>query len=164
MNTPLNAMKLYRKRYYPEEIIYLKDDIILTQEKDLIITSWDTLKPRSDISSGISAYYMDKGFKVSKIYNSDHQLVYWYCDIIDTDYDAPANSITFTDLLIDIIVYEDGTVQVVDLDEIGLMLEQGRIDIKKASGALKTANCLLTEIYAGNFNIYQKTINDLESS
>jgi hypothetical protein len=36
---------LYRKRFIPEELTLLKDDIILQNDKDLIITKWVTLHP-----------------------------------------------------------------------------------------------------------------------
>ena len=62
------TLKLYRKRYIPNESILLKDDNILFADDKLIITSWKTLKPRKDISYGYSAYFIDKGFKVSKMF------------------------------------------------------------------------------------------------
>lgn len=50
----MNHPALYRKRFIPDETVELKDDLILLISKDLIITSWDVLKPRRDISRGIS--------------------------------------------------------------------------------------------------------------
>ena len=61
-----NQLKLYRKRYFPDELIYLKDDLVLHTETNLIITKWNTLIPRADIAYGISAYLIDKNIKISK--------------------------------------------------------------------------------------------------
>ena len=50
---------LYRKRIIPEEMILLKDDEILHLDSRIIVTKWDSLKPRKDFSNGISAYFLN---------------------------------------------------------------------------------------------------------
>lgn len=157
------TLKLYRKRYIPNESILLKDDNILFADDKLIITSWKTLKPRKDISYGYSAYFMDKGFKISKMFHADGHLVYWYCDIIDTEYQKETNTYVFQDLLADVLIYPDGSVKVVDLDEIADLLEKGIIDSTTASKALRILNGLLTLIYEGTFSEYQQIINNIEA-
>lgn len=157
------AIHLYRKRYIPNESVYLKDDQILAAENNLIITRWNTLKPRRDISHGYSAYFIDKGFKVSKMYNADNQLVYWYCDIISTQYTPETNTYVFQDLLADVLVYPDGSVKVVDLDEIADLLDKGVIDASVASHALRILNQLLQIIYQGEFETFQNVINHAEN-
>ena len=161
MNTPT---KLYRQRIIPKENIFLKDDKILLQNENLIVTSWNTLKPRADIARGISAYFIDKGFKISKVYKANHQLVYWYCDIMETVYDASTNTYTFIDLLADILVYENNSFQIVDLEEIGLALEEGMLSVEKASKALHITNELLNIIYHNQFSKYQSIINEIEKN
>lgn len=153
---------LYRKRYLPDEIVHLKDDIVLYQDETKIVTSWDTLKPRKDIKRGISAYFMDEGIKVSKVFNAKDELVYWYCDIIRTEKDG--SSLIFHDLLVDIIVYPDSSVKVVDLDELGLLLKEGKIDVSFVSDALTLSDRLLSSIYNGDFGRYQSVINQFDQS
>lgn len=154
---------LYRKRLIPDEIIHLKDDIILHLDPSVIITKWDSLKPRKDISSGISAYFMEDGFKVSKVFDKHQKLVYWYCDIIETTYNPADNSYSFLDLLADVLVYPDGSVQVVDLDEIADALENKRIDKSTACKALRLCNHLLDIIYSDKFKKYQNIVNKYEN-
>lgn len=154
--------KLYRKRYYPEELIYLKDDIILKQTDTYIITKWDTLKPRKDICRGISAYFLKEGYKISKVYNHENNLVYWYCDIIDTEYIEKENAYIFHDLLMDVLIYPDNRIEVVDLDELGVLLEDGKITIKMCSRALKIADSLLKLLYNHEFYNLQNIIEELE--
>ena len=152
INTKIN---LYRKRIIPEEMILLKDDVILHQDASTIITKWNSLKPRKDFSNGISAYFMDEGFKVSKIFDKHHKLVYWYCDIIETEYNSEQHTYIFTDLLADVVIYPDGELRVLDLDEIGDALEQKLISKDLSVKALRLCNQLLEKIYAGNFKKYQ---------
>ena len=38
----MEHLKIYRRRMIPDECILLKDDIILEQTKDLIVTKWNT--------------------------------------------------------------------------------------------------------------------------
>lgn len=154
--------KLFRKRFIPYETIYLKDDEVLYCENDIIITKWNTLKPRNDISRGLSCYFMDKGFKVSKIYNAKNELVYWYCDIIETEKHIDENAYVFNDLLIDVIIYDSGMVKIVDLAEVADALEDNLINIDIAKKALRQLDSLLEIIYTGNFTMLKKYIEDIE--
>lgn len=105
--------KLYRKRFIPDEIVELKDDRIVYHEGNIMITEWDVLHPKAKFSHGISCYYMDKGWKISKFLNKKKELVYYYCDIIETAYLKAENAYIFTDLLADVIIHPDGAVEVV---------------------------------------------------
>ncbi|MDK2808850.1 MAG: uncharacterized protein PWP24_1587 [Clostridiales bacterium] len=157
------STQLYRRRYVPNELIHLKDDCIVKQTDSLIVTKWNTLKPRTDFSHGMSAYFIKDGYKVSKIYNHEHKLVYWYCDIIETEYRADDHSYIFHDLLVDILVMPDGSIQVVDLDELGDLLMSEIISPLLCAKALKIANSLLNIIYHNAFYELQQVIEELES-
>jgi Uncharacterized conserved protein len=159
----MQEIHLYRKRFIPNETIHLKNDKIIIQKENLIITKWNTLKARKDISHGTSAYFIDEGFKVSKIYDKNNHIVYWYCDIIDTIINQETSSYVFIDLLIDVLVYEDGRVKVVDLGEVGDMLDMDMIDKKTVSKSLHITEKLLSRIYSGNFHELQQIINDAEN-
>ena len=160
----MNAPMLYRRRFIPNELVHLKDDVILVMKDDLIITKWFTLHPRKDISRGVSAYYLDKGFKISKVYNVDNKVVYWYCDIIQCKKDNSKNTIIIEDLLIDVLLYEDGTLRIIDLNELCDASDQGLITQAETSYALRTLDALLNIIYQGNFNTLQDSINEVEYS
>lgn len=149
---------LYRKRFIPSETIPLKDDIILKFQKDQIVTRWTTLKPRTDIAYGISAYFMKDGFKVSKIFNHQNQLVYWYCDMIHTTYDPLNNSIYFEDLLIDVILYPDGKLKVVDTGELADAYRSGFIDAELLCSSLYSTDHILSMIEDGSFEQLKQVI------
>lgn len=155
-------IKIFRKRYEPEEIIELKDDEILHRDEEYILTKWDCLKPRADISHGISVYLLKENIKVSKVFRKDHSLVYWYCDIIRTEYEPENNSYIFIDLLIDILIREDRSIEVVDLDELGDLLREGRITIEETALSLNTTDKLLKMIKDGSFTKYQEIINAVD--
>jgi predicted RNA-binding protein associated with RNAse of E/G family len=160
----MTAPMLYRRRFIPNELIPLKDDIILVLEQDLIITKWVTLHPRKDIARGISAFYLDKGYKISKIYDSKDQIVYWYCDIIQAKKDPEKNTIIIEDLLIDVILYEDGNIHIMDLNELSDALDQNLITQAETTYALRTLNSLLKTIYEGNFHTLQNPVNRMEQN
>lgn len=151
---------LYRKRLIPNECILLKDDEILFQNQNIILTKWKTFRPKEDFSWGISCYVMDKGYKISKFFKDDNSLTYIYCDIISTDYDKNTDTYTFTDLLADVIVENDNTVRIVDLDELSEALSEGTISVKLASKALFILDSLLKEITNKSFYEY---INKIDS-
>lgn len=148
----MELVRLYRKRYIPDELVELKDDVILYRDEDIIVTRWDVLKPRPDIHNGLSVYYMKEGFKISKVYDINGQLVYWYCDIIETVYEPDTKSYIFHDLLIDILVYPDKHVEVVDLDEFADFTEQQTLPAEILAKALRQTNELLKYLYAGELD------------
>ena len=157
----MSRPRLFRSRFIPDENIELKDDMILALEPNLIITSWNVLKPRRDISRGVSAYFIDKGIKVSKVFDNAVQMVYWYCDIIETHYYEKQNTYTFNDLLIDVVVYPDGQVEVLDMDEFADAMEQGILSVGTIAHAMRATDDLLHTIYAGEFEKYTHYIDDM---
>ncbi len=157
----MKEIKLYRRRYIPNELVYLKDDEIVSLDEHRVITRWRVLRPRKDFSHGASCYFIDEGIKVSKFLNDKNELVYWYCDVIDTEISQDKSTYTFNDLLIDVIVYENGLVKVMDLDEIGEALEKKLIDDALIIKAARRAGHLLDVIYKGNFEEYIKYIKEV---
>lgn len=143
---------LYRRRIIPEECILLKDDKILSCDEDHIVTTWQALHPKKDLHHGSSCYFLKKGIKVSKFCRSDDSLLYWYCDIVDFDYQPGDNAMIVTDLLADVIIYPDGFVKVVDLDELVTALESRSISLDTLKSSILRLDRLLQIIYSGNFD------------
>jgi len=149
---------LYRRRIIPDECVLLKDDIILSCDEEHIVTKWNALRPKKDLHHGASCYFMKEGFKVSKFCREDNSLLYWYCDIVDYNYDSAQNNLIVTDLLADVIIYPDGFVKVVDLDELVIALESRSISLDTLKASLNKLDKLLNIIYAGNFESLTKML------
>ncbi|MBO6113224.1 MAG: DUF402 domain-containing protein [Lachnospiraceae bacterium] len=149
---------LYRKRLIPDECVRLKDDEILSFDDDIIVTKWCTLHPKHDLDHGYSAYFLNAGYKVSKFLYKDDSLLYWYCDIIDYEKDEKENAYIFRDLLADVIVYPDGFVKVVDLDEFEQALQKELLTMVDVRRALLSLDSLLTTIYDGKFDVLTSEI------
>ena len=111
-------MKIFRKRYIPDEIIDISGDEVVLRDDKRLITKWIPIKPREDFAYGESCVYFDKGWKISKFFNEDGSLKYWYCDIISYEYIEKDDTYIFTDLLLDVIIYPDGSYKVLDEDEL----------------------------------------------
>ena len=154
----MNISKIYRKRLIPAECLFLKDDIIVEQNDEFVLTKWKTLHPKPNFSHGCSCYLFNEGIKVSKIYREDGSLVYWYCDIVDYDFDEEG-SMTATDLLADVILYPDGHVEVVDLDELAEAYEKDLITKRQMTRCLCNLNQLLSKIYRDKFDRLQAYLN-----
>lgn len=157
----MNISKIYRKRIIPAECILLKDDIIIAQDGETLITKWNTLNPKTAFSHGCSCFYLTEGIKVSKIYRSDNSLLYWYCDIVEYSYDEEEGSMTFTDLLADVIIYPDGHFKVVDLDELAEAMEKNLITEKQMISCLRSMNHLLSLVYRDKFDRMQNQLDSL---
>lgn len=158
----MNNPDLYRKRIIPDECIHLKDDMILECNEETIITSWKAIRPRKDLHHGFSCYFFKQGFKVSKFYHEDNSLLYWYCDIVDFNYQPSDNKLIVTDLLADVIIYPDGFVKVVDLDELVTALEARSISLDTLKSSLYRLDRLLQIIYSGKFGTLTEAIERYE--
>lgn len=155
---------LYRRRLIPDECIPLKDDIILECNEERIVTSWNAIRPKKDLHHGYSCYFLKEGFKVSKFFYEDGRLLYWYCDIVTYDHSPSDNKLIVTDLLADVIIYPDGFVKVVDLDELVISLESRAISLDTLKSCLLKLNKLLNIIYSGSFGSLTAFIEQYESS
>ena len=157
----MNISKLYRQRLIPAECILLKDDIIVFQDDEVIITKWNTINPKTEFSHGCSCYFLKEGLKVSKIYRADGSLLHWYCDIVDYSYDPKEESLTVIDLLADVIISPTGRMKVVDLDELAEAMERNLITKEQMTTCLRNLNHLLTTIYRDKFDRLQARLDSL---
>lgn len=153
---------LFRKRIIPAECIALKNDEILYCDDEIIVTKWNAIKPKVDLHHGYSCYFLNRGIKVSKFLKEDNTLMYWYCDIVEHTFDEESNSYTFTDLLADVIVYPDGSVKVVDLDEIAIAMDENMLSKEELSTTLRTLDSLLKLIYSGDFDYLKSKVEQFE--
>ena len=105
-------------------------------------------------------YFLKEGFKVSKFCHEDDSLLYWYCDIVDFNYHPGDNSLIVTDLLADVIIYPDGFVKVVDLDELVAALESRSISLDTLKSSLMRLDKLLNLIYSNQFDTLKAYIEN----
>ena len=136
----MKQVRLFRKRFLPDETTELKDDKVLSISKNMLITRWEVLKPR----------------------DADGQLVYWYCDIVEPQIDDEKDTYVFYDLLIDVLIYPDNQVKVVDLDEFADMVEKNVLSTSLSIKALRRTDHLLQLIYSGRFNTLTDFIDNAE--
>lgn len=160
----MNYPTLYRKRIMPDECVYLKDDVILKCNEDIILTKWNALRPKKELHHGYSCYFLKEGLKLSKFYRNDDSLLYWYCDIVEYEYRPEDNSLTSLDLLTDVIICPDGFVKVIDLDELAIAMDKGTLSEELLKKCLFRLNKLLQIIYRGDFLLLQKYIDEAESA
>lgn len=158
MKTPV----LYRKRLIPDECLRLENDRILFRDDHIIVTSWNTIRPKKTLHHGLSCYFLKEGVKVSKFYNAQGELLNWYCDIISYTFDPNTDTYVFTDLLADVIIYPDGTSRVVDLDELADAYEHGLLSSTLLQAALRQLDWLLGQIYHGGFPRLQACLEQQE--
>ena len=157
MNDNFN-LKLYRRRHIPNELTHLKDDIILQYDPGkLLITEWKTLKPRRDFARGVSAFFLDRGIKVSKLIDHEGKLSRWYCDI--GMFHIEDNALTFEDLLFDVVVNKDGSYRVLDIGEAAEACRRQLITKEQLLTAMEVLDSLLELIHNGKFRELQDIID-----
>jgi predicted RNA-binding protein associated with RNAse of E/G family len=67
-------------------------------------------------------------------------------------------------LLIDVLIYPDGRVEVVDMDEFADMIEQEVLSRQASIDALRYTNHLLELIYSGHFSQLTHYVEDAEKA
>ena len=144
-------MKIYRKRYIPNEIVDISGDELLYQDEEMIVTKWKPIHPKKDIAWGISYTLLKKGWKISKFYGFEDELCYWYCDIIEANYNADEDTLITTDLLVDLKIYPDGTHEVLDLEELDEAIAENLITEEQKKDALNKLNELLKIVESKQF-------------
>jgi len=152
-------MRLFRKRLNPEEIRELRDDTVVFRDADKIITKWTTINPKIEFSHGASCYFVDEGYKISKIYGDGNEFKFYYCDIIFVE--ITGEDVIYTDLLLDVVVEGDGSSRVLDLDELIAAHEANGISTDEMLFALGALDRLLKIIYKGNFKELTQNIDDI---
>lgn len=119
---------------------------------------------QKDLHHGSSCYFLKEGFKINRFCLENGSLLYWYCDIVDFDYHTSDNTLIVTDLLADVIIYPDGFVKVVDLDELVTALESRSISLDTLKSSLLRLDKLLQIIYSGGFDTLKSFIDQPASS
>ncbi|MCX7748695.1 MAG: DUF402 domain-containing protein [Clostridia bacterium] len=142
---------ILRKRYIPFETVDISKDEILYRSDELLITKWDVIRPRTDISKGVSYTFLKDGIKISRFYDTCGNFIYWYCDIIEVHYDENKDEFTLVDLLVDVKLTHKGELIVLDADELAEALEQGLITKDQACDSLRKLDGILKTVYQGSF-------------
>lgn len=142
---------ILRKRFIPFETVDISGDEMLYRDDALIITRWKVIRPRKDIDRGVSFAFLKDGYKISRFYDPQGNFVYWYCDIIDVEYDSVKDTYTLIDLLVDVKILPDGEIRVLDVDEVADALDENIITKEQASNSLRKLHKLLDIIYKGEF-------------
>lgn len=150
-----------RRRYIPDEVIRLNKDTIYYVSEDLIVTAWKAITSRPDFSGGISAYFPKKGIKTSKLFDASGKLLYWYNDVGEVFING--KNIQFNDLLFDVIVYPDGRLNFMDIDEFALAVEKNLITKEQELKALRYYHNLVQAVTHGEFGFFQAPILELEA-
>ena len=154
---------LYRKRYIPLEIKSLNDDEILLVTDDVIVTKWNTFKPKKEFSKGVSYTFLNEGYKISKFMKDNGVTVYYYCDIINSEYQKEKNTWIFTDLLVDVKIYPSGFVEVVDVGEVAEALDSGLINEETVKELLVKLDKLLEIVYSGKWKDMTREYFDMRA-
>jgi len=139
-------MKMYRKRFIPDEIVDISDDEVLERNGNIIITRWKPIKPREDMGGGISYIFLRRGYKISKIFDKQGNFIYWYCDVFEYTYDKEKDEYVFIDLLADVKVYPNGKVEVLDFPELTEAFRNKVITGAQLLDAIKSVNMLIEMI------------------
>lgn len=147
----MNKPTIMRRRYIPYETVDISGDELLFRSESLLITKWTCIRPRKDFYGGVSYTFIDRGYKISRFYDEKGKFLYWYCDIIEVLYNEGTDTYTLNDLLLDIKIFPDGEVRVLDADELAQAIEEGLISTQQSCKALKTLDTLLALIYGGRF-------------
>jgi len=141
--------KIFRIRYIPFETVDISSDKILYRDEDVLVTSWKPIKPRKDIDHGASCVFLKEGIKISRFMDSNNDIAFWYIDLIDIQYDKNEDTYYLKDLLIDVKIHSDGSIEIVDLDELADAIEQSLVTKNQSILVMRILHRLLLDIKTG---------------
>ncbi len=151
----MHNLTILRKRYIPLEEVDISLDRVLIDNDQLLVTKWIPIKPRGDFAWGISYVNFQEPYKISRFYDHKDGFLYWYCDIIQTarwvDAETGQRFCRLTDLLVDVVMYPDGRIEVKDEEELDEALEAGLITPEQKEYALAAKDALVTRMETGLF-------------
>ncbi len=141
--------KIFRIRYIPAETVDISGDRLLYRDGEHLVTAWKPIRPRTDIDHGMSCVFLKEGVKISRFMDACDNTLYWYVDLVDIRYDAPADTYRLHDLLADVKIHPDGRVEIIDLDELADAIERRLITPEQGILALRILDRLLADIRSG---------------
>lgn len=147
----MKSPTVLRRRFIPDETVDISGDTLLYRSEELLVTRWKAIRPRADFASGVSFTFLKEGYKISRFYDASGSFLYWYCDIIDVNYDLEKDTYTINDLLVDIKLMPEGRLKVLDTDELAEALEKGLVTVEQSCRSLRKLDELLKMIYEGTF-------------
>lgn len=140
-----------RKRLIPAEEVDISSDELLHCDGETIVTRWLPIKPRKDIGWGVSYTQVDKGYKISAIYDGAGMFKYWYVDIIETEYFPEEMKYVFTDLLVDVRICPGGEPEILDMDELEYAKKRGMLSENDYATALFVVDLVIDLYREGGF-------------
>jgi galactokinase/mevalonate kinase-like predicted kinase len=84
----------------------------------------------------LTFYMVDKGYTLSKVFNKEGEFMYYYCDIMKMKQVGKWRYV-MVDLLLDLIVYADGSYDVLDIDEFANAIDKGELKRNRQVYALR---------------------------
>jgi len=150
----MDKLKIVRKRLIPNEEIDISSDELLYLDKDCFVTRWLPIKPRKDIGWGLSCTSINDGYKISAFFDKKGNFACWYCDVIEVVFYPQENKYVVKDLLVDVIMFPNGEIKILDLEELDEALKSGLISEKEKTYALSKLDKLLFLLPQNDFLVY----------
>ena len=151
----MHNLTILRKRYIPLEEVDISLDRVLIESEQLLVTKWIPIKPRGDFAWGISYVNFDEPYKISRFYDHKDGFLYWYCDIIQAerwvDEQTGQRFCRLNDLLVDVVMYPDGRIEVKDEEELDEAIASGLITAEQKAYALAAKEQLVARMENGSF-------------
>ncbi len=90
----------------------------------------------------LTYYFVKKGYTISKVFKRSGEFLYYYCDVMEM-HQVGRLRYVMVDLLLDLIVYPDGSYHLLDVDEFADSIEKNHLKKKQQVYALHTLHRML---------------------
>ena len=147
-------------RYYRNRIKNLIDKNFLRKIKWVLVLGKSGIQYVKLLNFEYNKLNKNQQYKERLLRLSNIAAFYHNCDIVDFNYHPGDNSLIVTDLLADVIIYPDGFVKVVDLDELVAALESRSISLDTLKSSLMRLDKLLNLIYSNQFDTLKAYIEN----
>ncbi|PIQ25588.1 hypothetical protein COW36_21330 [bacterium (Candidatus Blackallbacteria) CG17_big_fil_post_rev_8_21_14_2_50_48_46] len=136
-----SQLPIRKQKLHPVREVNLSGDTWLHQDEHLCVSYWHLPRTESDqVAHTLTLTIFDEAIQIHSKHNAAGERLYWYCDLLEVKRDEGGWHLT--DLLLDVVVFPDGSTRMLDLGELAEALEEGGIHPQQAAQALRLAETI----------------------
>lgn len=157
---------LLKHKLLPQCTEDITEDEILFFNNDYLVTQWKAKSSNMNIASALSVVSVEHGIQISKKYDKDKKFCYWYCDIVKTKWTPESSCFEITDLLVDVVVFPDNELRMIDLDEFTQSKNNGLLNTSDFQWAQQSVLKLINQALLGDFppkHLFESILQNIPS-
>lgn len=142
-------MSIYKHKLVPQETQDITQDHWIYRDEHWMLSTWSPAHSDMKVVKAVSIFDLEHGWQLSQKFDAQGQLKYWYCDIIASY--SQDGDLHIVDLILDVVLFPDGVIQVVDMPEFQNYVPQTPQEVEWLETAPTKLQTLIHQILLNDF-------------